>query len=356
MYLKDPTKRVQYTFRIKQELMEDLKVYSEAKGVKIPRILNDIIDEALDGMNLRNTWLDEPLNAIITIPNELPTYHSDVLLPRDGLSYEAKAMPVNLDTWNDKYGYIADSKELKHKGVEPLLIPSLIKDIELKNDKDTKTKLRQCLIALFFSLHNNGHLHVELISHNNATGHLQFVNPVLAKIYIHHRKVFNDIINEHLDMLNDVNHDKVKQKLLDQLEDLALTINTGNVVPITAQKPFEIKTFDGTVLKSNNPYLDMPTSEILEATNPFGQHPPTKLYANLMDEIKELKEENQQYKDTLEDMQKDLNDMEARQRIWEDIKKENEELHAQLNQVDDILKRLDELEAKREIKNDMPNK
>ena len=346
MYLKDPTKRVQYSFRIKEDLMEDLKVYSEAKGVKIPRLLNDIIDEALDGMNLRNTWLDEPLNAIITIPNAMPmVYHENVLLPRsDGLPFEVKAMPVNLDTWNDKHGYIANSKELKHKGVEPLLIPSLIKDIELKNDEDTKTTLRQCLIALYFTLLNNDILHVELISHNNATGQLQFVNTELAKIYIHHRKVLDNIINEHLAMLNDVNHDSVKQKLLDQLDDLALTINTGNVVPITAQNPFEIPPGTNT-LQSDNPYLGMSTSEILEATNPFGQHPPTKLYANLMDEIKELKEENQQYKDALEDMQNDLNDMEARQKIWEDIKKENEELHAQLNQVDDILKRLDELES-----------
>lgn len=31
MYLKDPTKRVQYTFRIKEDLMEDLKVYAKQK-------------------------------------------------------------------------------------------------------------------------------------------------------------------------------------------------------------------------------------------------------------------------------------------------------------------------------------
>ena len=34
MYLKDPTKRVQYTFRIKEELMEDLKVYAKEKDIK----------------------------------------------------------------------------------------------------------------------------------------------------------------------------------------------------------------------------------------------------------------------------------------------------------------------------------
>ena len=70
MYLKDPIKRVQYTFRIKEDLMEDLKVYAKAKDMKLPRLLNDIIEEYLEGMNMSNTWSDEPLGAIITIPND----------------------------------------------------------------------------------------------------------------------------------------------------------------------------------------------------------------------------------------------------------------------------------------------
>ena len=130
MYLKDPTKRVQYTFRIKEELMEDLKVYAKEKDIKLPRLLNNIIEEYLEGMNMSNTWSNDPLRIIITIPNEIPiTEHTNVLIPRiDGLQYEVKAMPYNLDTWNDKYGYIANTKGMKHKGVEPLIIPGLIKD------------------------------------------------------------------------------------------------------------------------------------------------------------------------------------------------------------------------------------
>ena len=122
MYLKDPTKRVQYTFRIKEDLMEDLKVYANAKDMKLPRLLNNIIEEYLEGMNMSNTWSNEPLHAIISIPNEIPIkYHSDALIPRiNGLQYEVKAMPYNLDSWNDKYGFIANTKGMKHKGVEPL--------------------------------------------------------------------------------------------------------------------------------------------------------------------------------------------------------------------------------------------
>ena len=182
MYLKDPTKRVQYTFRIKEDLMEDLKVYARAKDMKLPRLLNNIIEEYLDGMNMSNTWSNEPLRAIVTIPNEIPIKnHANALMPRiDGLQYEVKAMPYNLDTWNDKYGYIANTKGMKHKGVEPLLIPGLIKDVELQKDKGTAQKIAQCLFALYFTLHDNDQLHVEIISINNATGQLQFVNPDMA--------------------------------------------------------------------------------------------------------------------------------------------------------------------------------
>ena len=62
MFLKDPTKRVQYTFRIKEQLMEELKVYAKAKDVKLPRLINDILEEHINNMNLSNTWSNDPLN------------------------------------------------------------------------------------------------------------------------------------------------------------------------------------------------------------------------------------------------------------------------------------------------------
>lgn len=347
MYLKDPTKRVQYTFRIKEELMDNLKVYAKAKDVKIPRLLNDIIEESMEGMNFSNTWLNEPLGAIINIPNHMPViYNTNVLLHgSDGLPYEVKAMPVNLDTWNDKHGYIANTKGIKHKGVEPLLIPSLIKDIELKNDLDTTHAIGQCLIALDFTKLDNGRLHVELISHNRATGQLQFVNPELAKIYIHHRKVLNNIIDDNLNMLNDVNHDKVQQQLLDELEDLALTINTGNVTPIIAAPGSD------NTLQSDNPYLDGSKKIVwdkvpLKFKSGFVDEM-GNIYEDMQKRIDELERENQEYKNRFEQMQNDLNDMELRQKVWEEIKQENEDMHKQLNKVDDVLKRLDELERKR---------
>ena len=332
MYLKDPTKRVQYTFRIKEDLMEDLKVYANAKDMKLPRLLNNIIEEYLEGMNMSNTWSNEPLHAIISIPNEIPIkYHSDALIPRiNGLQYEVKAMPYNLDSWNDKYGFIANTKGMKHKGVEPLIIPGLIKDLELKKDKATAQTIAQCLFALYFVIQDNDQLHVEIISHDNATGQLQFVNPNMAKVFAKYRTMLYDIINDNLTMLNDVNHNKVKQQLIGQLEDLAVTINTGNVVPIIGQP-------GGTnTLQSDNPYLNgsKPKFIPVEGTVKFETG---TIYEDMQNRIDELERENDQYESTLAKFHEDLNDMEKRQQVWEDLKKENEQLKAQLDNVNEIL-------------------
>ena len=326
MYLKDPTKRVQYTFRIKEELMEDLKVYAKEKDIKLPRLLNNIIEEYLEGMNMSNTWSDEQLGAIITIPNEMPIKeHTNVLMPRiDGLQYEVKAMPYNLDTWNDKYGYIANTKGMKHKGVEPLMIPGLIKGIELKKDKAIAQTIAQCLFGLYFALHDNDRLHVEVITHNKATGQLQFVNPDLAKVYAQYRKMLYDIINDHLARLNEVNHDKVKQQLLEQLEDLALTINTGNVVPIIGQPGSD------NTLQSDNPYLNgsKPKFIPLDGTVQFGTN---TIYEDMQNRIDELEKENDQYKTSLAELWEQINEMNKKQKALEDIT----ETIKELNEMDD---------------------
>ena len=332
MYLKDPTRRVQYTFRIKEDLMEDLKVYANAKDMKLPRLLNNIIEEYLEGMNMSNTWSNEPLRAIITIPNEIPIkYHADVLIPRiDGLQYEVKAMPYNLDSWNDKYGYIANTKGMKHKGVEPLIIPGLIKDLELKKDKATAQTIAQCLFALYFVIQDNDQLHVEIISHNNATGQLQFVNPNMAKVFAKYRTMLYDIINDNLARLNDVNHNKVKQQLIEQLEDLAVTINTGNVVPIIGQPG------NANILQSDNPYLNGSKPKFIPVEDTVKFETGT-IYEDMQNRIDELERENDQYESVLAKLRNDLNDVEKRQQVWEDLKKENEQLKAQLDNVNEIL-------------------
>ena len=338
MYIKDPTKRVQYTFRVKEDLMEDLKAYAQAKDQKLPRVLNDLLTESLEGMNLSNTWLREELGVFITIPNEIPTKYPINLLnnDRDGLKYEIKAMPNNLASWNDKYGYISKTKNILYEGVEPILIPSFIEDLTLTANKDTAQTIAKCLFAIHVTKDNNGRINVNLININNATGKLQFINNDMAKIFVQYRTMLNREINHALNHLNDVNHDKVKKELMEALEELATGINTGNVVPITGN----FIAYDNVVLFGQEAE-DMANNNVLGSDNPY------IVNDHLQKEIDQLKEENKTYKEAIDQLNADLNDVKVRQEIWEEIKKENDQLKEKLEKAEPILERLEELEAQR---------
>ena len=315
MYIKDPTKRVQYTFRVKEDLMEDLKVYADAKDQKLPRVLNDLLTESLEGLNLSNTWLREELGAFITIPNEIPIKYPMNLLNNDidGLRYEIKAMPNNLASWNDKYGYISKTKNVTYEGVEPMLIPGLINDLTLTADEDTAQTIAKCLFGIHILQYDNGQLQVELITINNATGKLQFINNDMAKIFIQYRTMLTREINNALNHLNEVNHDKVKKELMEALEDLAIGVNTGNVVPIA---PNRIK-FDGNVKFFTGKAEDV-------ANNVLGSDNPYIVVDEMQKEINRLTKENAEIKEKMEDMAKIIDHMDV---TMEDVSKAIKEIN-----------------------------
>ena len=293
MYIKDPTKRVQYTFRVKEDLLEDLKAYAKAKDQKLPRVLNDLLTESLEGMNLSNTWLRDELGAFITIPNEIPTKYPIDLLNNDvdGLRFEIKAMPNNLASWNDKYGYISKQKNVIYEGVEPFLIPSLMEDLTLTADRDTAKTIANCLFGIHILQYDNAQLKVELININQATAQLQLENNDMAKIFVQYRTMLNREINNALNHLNEVNHDKVKKELMEKLEELATVINTGKVEPIN---PNQIEYYGKVKLTTG-------TAEDV-ANNTMASDNPYIVAMELQKEVDKLKQENDQLIDDLKEV------------------------------------------------------
>lgn len=233
MYLKDQTKRVQYTFRIKEDLMEDLKAYANAKGMKIPRILNEIIEEYLDGIVVNNTWLVDQPGTFITIPNEIPNKSIKVNdIDIDGMQYEVKAISNNLDVWDDKNGYMAKRDNINHEGIEPLLISDLAKDIELTNSIETIKELNKCLCAVYFRLFQDNELEILLMPIRTAIPLAAGTNRELANILASYQNRTEQLITNTINMLDDGNQLIIRKQLLDDLEELAQRINTGNIVPI----------------------------------------------------------------------------------------------------------------------------
>lgn len=354
MYIKDPTKRVQYTFRVKEDLMEDLKAYAKAKDQKLPRVLNDLLTESLEGMNLSNTWLREELGAFITIPNEIPKKYPINLLnnDQDGLKYEIKAMPNNLASWNDKYGYISQNKNVLYEGMEPMLIPSFIDNLTLTTDEDTAKTIAKCLFAIHVLKYNNGQIGVELIPINNAIDKLALINNDMAKIFVQYRTMLNREINNALNHLNEVNHDKVKKELMEKLEDLANGVNTNNVVPITTN----FIAYDSVVLFGQE-VEDKAKHNVLGSDNPY------IVNDQLQKEIDKLKEEIKTYEQAIKQLHNDLNDTKKREEVWKDLKKENKQLRSELDNINGILEktqpileRLDKLEAQRHTQEELKNR
>ena len=138
----------------------------------------------------------------------------------------------------------------------------------------------------------------------DAINKLILANNEVAKYYKHCRTLFNRLVNDNLANLNDANHDHIKQQLLDQLEDLALTINTGNVVAVEINQDMEQQTpkYDPSL-----PMYDLP---------------------KLLHEINQLKKENEQYKEDMEKLTQQHDEVMEALATMEAVQKKLEELEA----------------------------
>ena len=112
MYIKNPHKKVSYSFRINPDTLEDLKLYAEANKSSIPEILNILITDKLDGVTLTNDYLKDFKSRNITVPSLQDIYDNtntvemyeelDLLNPfLNGTTYEVKQIPNNLDIWDN---------------------------------------------------------------------------------------------------------------------------------------------------------------------------------------------------------------------------------------------------------------
>ena len=80
MYIKNPNKKVSYSFRIKPETLEDLKLYANATNNTVPEILNQLITDKLDGVTLTNDYLNHFQDQLITVPDLQTIYDNNDLV------------------------------------------------------------------------------------------------------------------------------------------------------------------------------------------------------------------------------------------------------------------------------------
>jgi len=140
-FLDDPFKKVSYSFRIEENLLNKVKLYAKATERKLPETFNYLIRESLKGCNLDNTYLNEFEGTLINITYINPAYndYGEILenyyrrgstnyldLDDEGFLYEVKKIPNNLDVWHSKGGYFSNSENLIHEGISLVIVPEIV--------------------------------------------------------------------------------------------------------------------------------------------------------------------------------------------------------------------------------------
>lgn len=204
-FLDDPFKKVAYSFRIEERLLENVKKFANATGRRLPETFNYLIRESLKDCNLDNTYLNDLEGIIINVTYINPAYNEfgDIIeytyrrgstnylnLDNEGFLYEVKKIPNNLDVWHDKGGYYSQSEKLIHEGLSVLIVPEIVYNDHFEYNT---SYIHDCLKFIYFSVDMMGNITVTNISYKEAFRRLKEAgnNEILYK-YKNIHKAFWD--------------------------------------------------------------------------------------------------------------------------------------------------------------------
>ena len=289
MFIKNPNKKESYSFRVKPELLENIKNYAKATNQTVPEILNDLIEEKTKGLHLTNDYLPKGYNEniFISIPplEELRNENLDLLnnnnssnIPEIKHILEVKQISNNLDIWTDTEGYKSSNDNLKHEGIEFVLLPDLILQAGY-HIVGVDGLLPYCLIPIYFRVTNNNKLIISNIHINTAMNMIKkSQNLELLDIAKGYEYLVNGILRKYTNLLKKasfnesegtyytggftyINYEELLKdlwsKLLVDLDDIKLDINTTVVTHLDGaiERTTTREELLSTTLVSDNPYL-----------------------------------------------------------------------------------------------------
>ena len=312
MYIKNPNKKVSYSFRINPKTLEDLKLYAQATNNSVPEILNQLITDKLDGVTLTNDYLDYYKDQKITIPDLQEIYDNTNIVESlevmdlqnpflKGTVFKVGRIPNNLDIWDttdnlvNQHGYTSyDYPNTLHEGIEFVLAPELLKVKHITSDTvETQLLLENTiLLPIWFKVNYNNTLTIEHITFREAIEKVRQANNFTLMDKLSHFKVHTDeVINQ---VLNETPENQQYNKLLQELSKLTRVINTGNIL------------------------VNVTPEGTMEKTKPEG----FKTLNNIIDENKALKEEVKDLQaklDKLVNISEKIDDLEERVKNWEEL-------------------------------------
>lgn len=256
MYLKDPNKKVSYSFRINPQLLEDLKLYAKAKDEKLPNVLNEILEDYIFNFNLKNDYLEHYEGMLINIPFgehfltggidgtprvEFDAGISDYLdFEEEGLNYEVNKIPNNLDVWDNVRGYTSRlyKNGIIHEGISLLIVPNLVLYPNLDFNYLTTDVIMNCLKYIYFVVNEDRTISVVGISYKECFRRLKQAgnNELLYKLKSIDNLFYKfsiDFVREYGKSKDSVDLDSMdnfRMALYKELVKFAKEYNDGNIV------------------------------------------------------------------------------------------------------------------------------
>lgn len=329
MYIKNPNKKTSYSFRIKPELLENIKQYARATNQTVPEILNDLIEETVDGLHLTNDYLKSTMNStnIIGLPPLEDIYNNgnykefNLFFDNNNrVLYEFKQLPNNLDIWTDKEGYTSSNRGVDHEGISFVLAPELITEPRYLR---TPELLFCCFVPIYFKISiRKKSVQVKNLSFNNALEKITLSpNMELLDKFTQYTKEVKDIIYKYYDIFikkpvttPDYEHD-IYMRLINDLKILSEEINTNVVNHLDGAIERQTKKAKNNILSTDNPYILWDEIDKLREEN--------KLLRNENEEITEKINMVQKSLDDFKSIWNDINNNEKRSKTWEELTKAN---------------------------------
>lgn len=258
MYIKNPNQKVSYSFRIDEELLDDLKAYAQATNRKLPETLNVLLKKQLEGITVSDTYLKDEKGTIITIPFNLLDTNKPVINlynVKNGWNYQIKQIPNNLDIWTINKGFVSPNKDYLHQGIELVLIPDLFSKevfINLRNlevhslGSSERSKLNKILVPILFSMKKDETIDINIISINEAlvlarnskkVELIQLIETNFNKI----NKLMQDLS---FNIQTSRGYERYYHKIVSELDLLSREINTKNIVKLDEVIKFDDIAFD----------------------------------------------------------------------------------------------------------------
>ena len=299
MFMKNPHKKETYSFRIKPDLLENIKNYAKATHQTVPELLNNMIEDKIEGLHLTNDYLKEKMGtvSIIGLPPLVDIYNNGNYREfglffdnENRVLYEIQRIPNNLDIWDNNKGYTSNKRGTDHEGISFVLAPELI---TLPEYIKTPELVFCCLIPIYFKVSiKKQSIQVKNISFTNALDKIKNSSSIeLMDEFTQYTSQVKEIVNRYSKLAN-IGYPTPDKKtkayinLINELKELSKTINKNIIPQLDGAKERQHNKLKNNTVLSDNPYL-------------------------LLDEIDKLKEENQQLREENKEINQTVKELQS---------------------------------------------